>query len=225
VVVTDYYAHQIWVAPGIRHLFVATEEIKQALGKKHSSVIVSGIPIHPRFLKQKNHPQLLLKFKIANQSPVVLFLSGGNGLVDTSKTVEYILKEYSNLTIIAISGKGNETLYQKLIGLPHGKNDYRVFKFLDNIDEWMRIANIIVTKPGGLTVTECLYLKKPMLLLNPIPGQEEKNAQYVTTQHFGKLVNNPKELVSSIKLLLENPSMFKTPPSLPNPNEVIFNQS
>lgn len=223
-VVTDYYAHRSWIAPNIRHLFVASEEMKKTLSNKHSSIIVSGIPIHPRFLEQKNKFDLYKKLKINPHHPTLLILSGGIGLIDISTAVEYILKECSELNIVAISGKDNETLYQKLSNLDKRKNDYFVFKYLDNIDEWMRIADIVITKPGGLTVTECLHLKKPLLLLNPIPGQEEKNAEYIIKYNFGRLIKTPNELVGSIKLLIENPHFFRTPTLLLDPNEIIINQ-
>jgi UDP-N-acetylglucosamine:LPS N-acetylglucosamine transferase len=78
VVVTDYYANQIWLHPNIRHLFVATEEMKTILISRHSSIIVSGIPLNPVFFEEKNIEDLQKKYQIVPERPTILFLWGVN---------------------------------------------------------------------------------------------------------------------------------------------------
>ncbi len=225
VVVTDYYAHNIWLAPGIRTLFVPSESIKNVLTQKYSgNVIVSGIPIHPRFFRKMNDEEIEKKYHLDSHFPTVLFLSGGKGNIDIPTAVKHTLLNSANLNIIAISGKNNPKLYQKLFALKTNKNNYQVIKFTDTVDELMRIADVIITKPGGLTVSECLFLKKPLILTNPIPGQEEKNAEFVVSSNFGFLAQNNADVVDKIKLLLKNKSILSTPREASNPSEIILNQ-
>jgi processive 1,2-diacylglycerol beta-glucosyltransferase len=88
----------------------------------------------------------------------------------------------------------------------------------------MRIADVIITKPGGLTVSECLFLKKPLVLTNPIPGQEEKNAEFVVGNNFGFLAQSTKDVLDKIRLLLKNKTALSTPKETSNPSEIILNQ-
>lgn len=222
VVVTDYYANRMWLNPNVRHLFVASEGIKKAFRKDHDSIIVSGIPISPRFFKPKNLPALRKKFELPNDQPVILLLSGGTGLVDISKAAECILGTLTNITLIAVAGKNNSELFSKLEKLDPQNNTYQVFNFTDTIDELMAVADIIITKPGGLTTSEVLYLKKSLIMINPIPGQEEKNASFVTEHKYGCLVTEVTELPGIITKILSNPHLLNTPPDQPNPNETIL---
>jgi processive 1,2-diacylglycerol beta-glucosyltransferase len=222
VVVTDYYANLMWINPEVRHLFVASEAIKQAFDKSHPSIIVSGIPINPRFFKPKNKETLYKKLKLPTDKSIILVLSGGSGLIDTSSVVEKILSLHENVSVVAIAGKNNPELFSKLQKIKSDKNNYQALEFVDTIDEWMYMADVIVSKPGGLTTSEVLYLKKPLLMINPIPGQEEKNAEFVTEHNYGIRIQNTEELPAIITKVLHEPNFLTKPPELPNPNEIIL---
>lgn len=221
VVVTDYYANKMWLHPDIRHLFVATSEMKEELANEHSSVIVSGIPLQPVFFEDKDINKLKKLWKIKPNLPTLLLLSGGEGLVDISTTTKHLLKENSNLNIITIAGK-NAALYTKLTSLSPHTNNYQALTFTQKIDELMRIADIIITKPGGLTVAECLYLKKPLITINPIPGQEEANESYITTHKFGIAATTNTEVLQAVRELLAGNIALSLVPDLPNPNSKII---
>ncbi len=223
MVVTDYYANRMWLNRDIRHLFVASQDIKDAFSKDHESIIVSGIPISPRFFKTKNLPELRKKFNLPDTKPVVLILSGGTGLIDISKAAENILNNLTNTTVIAVAGKNNPELFLKLNKIKALRgNTYRALEFIDTIDELMALADIIVTKPGGLTISEVLYLKKPLVMINPIPGQEEKNAGFVVEHNYGRLATEAGELSGVVSTILNNPHFLNIPPNQPNPNETIL---
>ncbi len=186
MVVTDFYANKIWLSPYVRKYFVADEHTKKSLGKNIKNVVVSGLPLHPEFLIKKDAQKIKQKLGLNNGRPTILLLSGGQGLADTSKAAKEILCSLPETNLIAISGKNNEKLYKKLKTLKNKKQGkYKVIKFTDNIDEWMRAGDLVVTKPGGMTVAECLYLQKPMLLISPIPGQEERNAEFLEEKNYG----------------------------------------
>jgi processive 1,2-diacylglycerol beta-glucosyltransferase len=222
MVVTDYYANRMWLSPAVRHLFVASETIKKAFQSDHASIIVSGIPVNPRFFKPKNIPELRRKLGLEDAQPVILILSGGTGLIDITAATEQILNNFPAAAVVAIAGKDNTEVFNKLETLAPGRDSYRVFEFIDTIDEWMAVASVVVTKPGGLTTSEVLYLKKPLLMINPLPGQEEKNAAFVTDHNYGRLVAEVHELPDLISKILSEPHFLNTPPDLPNPNETIL---
>lgn len=202
VLVTDYYANRIWVNPEVRHIFVANKEIKKDLEHEHPSIIVSGIPIHPNFYTTKNTDELRKNFNITNTNPLILVLSGGMGLIDSSGFVEQILKTFSSINLVAIAGKENKKLYNKLKKLEPHNNHYIVIDFEKRIDDLMRIADVIVTKPGGLTVSEVLYLQKSLIVINPIAGHEEKNAEYVVKNKYGILAHDGSEIIIALKQFL-----------------------
>lgn len=212
VVVTDFYAHQSWSIPSVRALFVGAEDTKEHLSKNKIPIIVSGIPIDPIFYKNKNISELKQKFRLLHNSKTILVLSGGVSLIDMSQEVGEILKNFSDqrLNIIVISGKNNQKAYEKLCALHFYNHNYKILEFTTEIDEYMRIADVVITKPGGLTLSECLFLQKPLILINPIPGQEEKNAEYIIKHKFGYLAQNINELLKQLEKILNK----KNAPSL-----------
>lgn len=222
LVITDYYANNIWLHPNIRHLFVATEEMKNVLQTKHSSIIVSGIPLHPVFFEKKNVDELKNNWHINPNIPTLLLLSGGEGLIDTSIVAKQLLTEKTPFNLIAITGKNSPTLYRKLTSITSSLHHYQVITFTKAIDELVRISDLIITKPGGLTITECLYLKKPLIMINPIPGQEEANADYAEKHHFGKLATSNTQISTLLHAFLHNSLQFTLPRDRPNPNTIIL---
>lgn len=223
LVVTDYYANKIWLHPNIRHFFVPTEEMKEELKNEHLSIIVSGIPLHPVFFETKDTSVLRNKYHLSLDHQTILVMSGGQGLIDTSTIVRELLAFSKPLNIVVIAGKGNTAALAKLKKLPTEQHTYRIIEFTSAIDEYMRISDLIITKPGGLTITECLYLKKPLLLINPIPGQEEANAEYIAAKHFGLLAKDHSEILHLTASVLAGQAHLIPPPDRANPNELILN--
>lgn len=228
VVVTDYYANQIWLSPFVRRYFVAHQHTLDLLDHNLKNAVVSGLPLFPNFLQNKNAEEIKKKLGLANGRPTVLLLSGGQGLSDTSRAAKEILANAPDINLVAFSGSDNQKIYDKLFKLTKQKNAgggglYKVLKFSSEIDEWMRASEIIITKPGGLTVAECLYLQKPLLLINPIPGQEEKNAEFLEKNNYGKWARHSRELPRYIKTVLKNPNFFnKQIRSGLSPNRIII---
>lgn len=196
-VITDYYPHKTWLCPNVRNFFVPTEEVKASLEKLHTQVIASGIPIDPEFLKEKDKALLKEKLGIHNSWPVVLIMPMGAEKIAVKQIVEHIYQE----------NKGNEiniaVISDKKTDLPSYKNLLSLEK-VENIDEWMRIADVIITKAGGLTITEALQLQKPMIIINSIPGQEDYNAEYLEKNHFGVTANSASDVAKNLFEILDN---------------------
>lgn len=178
-VVTDYTMHPFWEdATRVEHIILASELLTPravAIGIEESRILPLGIPVHPKF----NHkiPKSLAReqLNLRQDCPVVLVMGGSMGYGGIAKLVES-LKD-TNMQILAVSGK-NKRQYGKLLKLDKSPN-LRVFGFVDNIEVLMDAADCIVTKPGGLTVTESMLKGLPMILANPIPGQEERNTEFL----------------------------------------------
>lgn len=215
MVITDYYANKIWFSPFVRRYFAAHEHTREGAPEEASKMIISGLPLHPKFLKEKNIEEIKTKLNIPAGRPTILLLAGGDGLIDSSHIASQILSGADNLNLIAIAGKTNQKIYEKLNRLPPGNNHFQVIKFTEDIDELMRIADIVISKPGGLTVNECLYLGKPLLMINPIPGQEESNADFVEKNNYGARLRNGEKITDWINKILGQKDFFQT---LPRPD-------
>jgi len=223
VVVTDYYAHKIWLANNaVRYFFVATKEIKE--NTKKTNIIVSGMPVHPKFFGYKDPAAIKAKFGLNNDWPTVLLMSGGMGLVNTSYLAKNICNNLSHVNLVAIAGRSNKKLFEKLSNIrPFNDNNYKVIQFTNDIDELMRVSDVIITKPGGITISECLFLQKPIIMVNPIPGQEEHNAEYVVKKHYGFWLKHKKEISALLQKILQGEEVLEKQP-LPkvDPSEIIL---
>lgn len=217
-VITDYQVHAFWLAGTPSHFFVSTEEMKDALalhGVSASSVTVSGIPIHPAFHEPKDVAVLQERHGVAEGTKTALILSGGYGLGSADRIVQALLQSKNPLTIIAVAGK-NERLKQRISRRetpPHIR--LITLGWTDALDEYMRLADIVVGKPGGLTTTECITLGKPFIAVDPIPGHEDANVRYMETRGYGFLVKNEKNLLETIEKTPEEiaPGYARTPPN------------
>lgn len=204
-VITDYHAHQIWLAPNVRNFFVVCEEVKNGLEKLNIKSIVSGFPIHPDFSKEKNASELKKQFGINNNWPTILIMPISFGTITAKKAVEAIIASNKELNIAVVAGKNNEKKFNELKTI-NSNGNLIILKQADNIDEWMRVADIIVSKAGGSTVSEAIYLRKPLIIINPIPGQEDYNTAYLEKNHYGVKANSSEDLVKKIQAILMSPN-------------------
>ena len=220
-VITDYKYHRAWLNQQSVGYFVATEEIKNIIEKeKNVEVVVSGIPIHPEFLKEKNIVELKNNFGINNQLPTILILPCQSGSIAPNQIVEHLLNEPYN--IIAVAGKSNHDTYKKFLELKKDKQNFWPLNFSSSIDELMRISDIVITKAGGVTVTECLHLGKPLLIVNPIPGQEEHNTEMLTNNKYGIRITELSQINNEIQKILSDPNYLQKAKLPKNPNDLII---
>ena len=218
MVVTDYAWHEMWYHPMIHNHFVANKMIKnksKTFQRNSAHFSITGIPVNPEFYITKNPETLREKYSIPLDQPCILLLSGGDGFTHVADSIPYFKKIKKPITIIAIAGK-NVGLEQKFEKQPWPKDSiHQVVGWTNTMDEYMRMADIIVSKPGGLTVSECQALGKYMIMVSPIPGQEEANAQYVESHDFGKIAQDNNEVIDLINQFLENPKKLMTKKNLP----------
>jgi processive 1,2-diacylglycerol beta-glucosyltransferase len=202
VAVTDYDLHNLWIVPGTNHYFVATEKMKWKMereGVPEEKITVSGIPIQPVLFEEKKESDLRKKYQIPANKRVVLVLSGGQGLGKSNKIVETLFTSSQPMAIIAIAGKNAKLEEQLKNYQPPAHIDFHPVGWTRDVDEYLRLADVVVTKPGGITTTECLTLGKPIIAVDPIPGQEEHNAEFILSHGFGQIARGPADLLYYIE--------------------------
>ncbi len=183
LVVTDYDLHYFWIVPNVRTYFVATDKMRWKLlhhGVEAERVVISGIPIDPAFYEKPLNTDQKKPSVTA-----VLLLSGGQGLTHIDRLLETMFQSKKPLAIAAIAGKNNRLEHRLRAITPPGHIDLKVVGWTDRIHEYMQRADLIITKPGGITTTECIALGKPIIAIDPIPGQEEHNVQYILDHGHG----------------------------------------
>ena len=186
-VVTDYGIHNMWLEGKkyIDKLMVATDEMKEDCIREYemadSKIVVSGIPISDRFSEKFNKEELLKEFKLTKDKTTILFFAGGGlGLGKSEDIFKELVASKYDFQTIAVTGK-NEKQKKKFEKIAEKCNkNITVLGYTNMVPELMSISDVVITKPGGLTSTECLAMYKPMIIINPIPGQEEQNSIYFT---------------------------------------------
>ena len=216
MVITDYHVHRIWLAPNIRNFFVASEDTKKELANLGIKSVAAGIPIYPSFSETKDISALKIKLGINNNLPTVLILPISRGQINAKQAVDAIFSRNKNINVVAISGRdpAPDSFWESMQGKQHNYSaqgrKFIILKHADNIDEWMRVADIIVSKAGGLTITEAIYLQKPLIIVNPIPGQEDYNTAYLEKNRLGLNANSENDLANKIQMILANHDKTKT---------------
>ena len=213
-IMTDFKSHDQWLvgADYTDYFFVSNTNMQKELKDKNideNKVIVTGIPVREEFLIPHNNEQTLNDLEFSNEKKVVLFFGGGEfglGKEMTLNVLECILSRCKNAQVIAISGK-NEVMklkFENLVKKYSREQDVRIFEFTDKVAEYMSIANLVVTKPGGLTSSESLVSHLPMVLINPIPGQEEENAEFLESKKVAKWIKKDDDINFILNILVND---------------------
>ena len=211
-VVTDFEVHGMWLAAPSDHYFVATEEARahlESLGIAPRAITVSGIPTHPVFAETKGRREMRRKHGWREDLPAILVSAGGFGAGNAGRMVESLIAAEVPAQIIAVCGRSAAlknslekiAARQKSGALPVVK----VVGFTSEMDELMAAADLMIGKPGGLTTSESLIKGLGWVVVNPIPGQEEKNAIYLLEQGAGVWSDNLHTLAFKVRAVLEEP--------------------
>ena len=205
---TDFETHRLWVNQPCDHYFTATEEgaaYLQHWGVPPGDTSVTGIPIHPAFSQPKDRGECLARHGLAGDRPVVLQLAGGFGVGPVEMLYRSLLSVGPPLELVVVAGR-NEELKQQLeqVEVP-GRHRAKVLGYTTEMDELMAVADLVVSKPGGLTSSEALARGAAMAVVNPIPGQESRNSDYLLENGAAVKINNVATLPHKLTRLLEDP--------------------
>lgn len=218
-VMTDYAPHPQWLTDSeyMNYYFVSHEEMKNQLidaGIPAYKVFATGIPLSNRFLQSYNKEETLSNFGLLPNKKTILFFAGGEFGLCKSKTykmLETMAEHFDNIQIIAISGK-NEKIKKNFdeIVKEHNKEDsIKVLSYTNKVPELMSISDMVITKPGGLTTTESLASGLPIIVINPIPGQEEENAEFLEKQQLAIWIRKKDNVEEVLKNIFNNPSLMR----------------
>ncbi len=214
IVVTDFDMHALWLCRHYEHYFVALEETAvylRSLGYLDEKTTVSGIPIDPKFAEDKPTVEMRSKYGLDANLPTVMLSLGGFGVGNIDKLLDSLKALATPIQILAMCGKNEELKTQLEHEIP-GKNGTRVIPigYTRDMDEYMSASDLIVGKPGGLTTCEALTKGLVFVIANPIPGQEERNADHLLEQGAAIRSNNPATLGFKIEQLIRDKGRLKT---------------
>ena len=202
-IVTDFEAHALWMDPCVDLYCVAAEETRARLiarGAAAQQVLASGIPISLKFSTQPDPRAARKTLGVRDDLPLLLVLSGGFGMGPVAKIVAAVDQVKQPFQAVVVTGK-NEKLRRELATLDR-RHPMTVLGYASNMHELMAAADLIVTKPGGLTSSEVLAMGKPIFIVNPIPGQEAANSDFLLERGAAAKANRVEDLPYRIEQLL-----------------------
>ena len=181
-VVTDFAVHSLWVCSNVACYYVATDEARRQLLRRSQPadrIEVMGIPVDPVFGRSETQRDARRRLGLDAGLPAVLVISGGFGVGPTADLLLSFQDSRSDCQIIVVAGrnetmKGEAEAAARKLPMP-----VKVYGFVNNVHELMDAADVIVSKPGGLTSSEVLAKGKPLVIVDPIPGQEQRNCEYL----------------------------------------------
>lgn len=209
---TDFETHRLWVNQPCDRYFTATEEgalYLNSWGVPAADIFPTGIPIHPVFSEPKDRAECLARHGLEGDRPIILQLAGGFGVGPIEKLFHAILEVELPLEIVVVAGRNEKlkTQLKKVDTPPH--HHVKVLGFTDQIDELMAVADLVVSKPGGLTTSETLARGAAMAIVNPIPGQESRNSDFLLENGAAIKVNNIATLAYKLTTLLRDPERLR----------------
>ncbi len=218
--ITDYGIHSIWITPGIDFYFLPAEQMRREvmenidkIGTKRENLLVSGIPTELKFSKEIDREKILSNLHFSKDFPVILFYAGLLNFRNIKKILLNILFLEIPYQLILIVGK-KEKIMKKVEEFLKNTRDlnlksWKVFKFVNNMEELLSISSIILTKAGGLITTEALQKGAIPFLIENYPGQEERNADFLLEEGLAIKINQYSSLRYKILKILKNPDRLR----------------
>lgn len=206
-VVTDFVVHPFWIHRNIDAYAVATSSMRSALisrGVRPDRVTVTGIPIDARFRLRPDRRAVRRALGLAPERTTLLVMGGGVGIGPLEKAIAKIDRLQHDVQTVVVVGK-NPPLQRRVEAVARTlAHPVAVVGFVSNVFEYMRAADVLISKPGGLTSSEALAAELPMVMLKPLPGQEERNTKYLEEAGTGIRVQTARELVHALDRLLSD---------------------
>lgn len=212
--ITDYFANSNWISKQTRIHFLACPNVSNQLkrrGIEEDQYRVTGIPIKPIFYEDTTEDmikELKKKYQVPEGKKVVLLTAGAQGVVpNVNRIVSYLTNE-DNIELLVVCGR-NTRLYKRLKRkLGHLKN-LHLFQFVHTMHELMRISDVMITKPGGITMTEAANIGIPVVLYRPVYGQELENAIYFSSKRAATISLQEDELVYKVLTILNDEELLQ----------------
>jgi processive 1,2-diacylglycerol beta-glucosyltransferase len=215
IVVTDFDVHAMWLCRNYAHYFVALDETREHLAKlgiDPARISVTGIPIDPLFAETRSNRAMREKHNLDPDRTTILVSAGGFGVGPMEHLLTALLDLRSPAQVVAICGRNAELKKQmeELVeSRPEATTKVMVLGYTTEMHELMAASDILLGKPGGLTTSEALANGLVFVIVNPIPGQEERNSDHLLEQGVAIRCNNLPVLAYKIDRLLGDPERFR----------------
>jgi processive 1,2-diacylglycerol beta-glucosyltransferase len=203
-VITDYGVHRAWIHPATDFFFVACKEVREDLvvhGVPWDRVVVSGIPVREEFSEEFSRAALRRELGLADRFTTLL--TAAAGLPGDVRDIAAQIAE-SGIQVAAVTGN-NARLRRRLETLAKHQDLVHVFGYRNDMQRMMRAADVLVGKAGGLTVSEALSVDLPLIIYNPVPGQELYNVDFLVNYGAGLLSRDEEDVVGKVKFLSTHP--------------------
>lgn len=204
-VMTDFCLHKIWVHEHIDKYYVATDYVKEKLleiGTHPSNVKITGIPIRRQFEEKMDKDKIYEKYQLSPDKKILLIMAGAHGVLKNVKELCESLVTKEDVQVVVVCGK-NTMLKSSLEDIEAlYPNKLKSLGYIERIDELFRVADCMITKPGGITLTEATAIGVPVILYKPVPGQEKENALFFEDRGAAIVVNRHEEILESVSSLL-----------------------
>jgi processive 1,2-diacylglycerol beta-glucosyltransferase len=206
-VVTDFGVHGYWIHPEIDLYLVGHEDVRRELiakGIAENRVRVTGIPIRPRFGETMDRFEARRRLRLNPNKSTVLIMGGSHGLGQIDELVNALRAIPYDFQTLVVCGK-NRALQNKLARSVQHLPEIHVMGYFKDSPLLMSAADMLITKPGGLTCSEALAKQLPLIVTNPIPGQEERNVRFLTRHKVARVARTTEELIHAVTDLLRHP--------------------
>ncbi|OGW54662.1 MAG: UDP-N-acetylglucosamine--LPS N-acetylglucosamine transferase [Nitrospirae bacterium RBG_13_43_8] len=210
ITVTDFDAHAMWIYRDVDWYFVACEETRaylQKLGIPAGSIFVTGVPIDPVFATEKSKSEARLHHGLKPELTTILVSAGGFGVGPMESLILYLDEVHHPIQTVVICGK-NQKLKERMENL-RTRHPLKVVGYTTEMDSYMAASDILLGKAGGLTSSEAFARGLVLVIVNPVPGQEERNSDHFLEEGVAIRCNNLPALSFKIDALLGDRERFK----------------
>ena len=208
IVVTDLDFHAMWLSRMFHRYFVAIDETRahlEMLGLPTDRITVSGIPIDPEFASPIDRVGTRQNYRLHPTRPTLLLSAGALGVGPAEFLVERLKQLRNKVQTLVVCGRSIETRDRVQRAVGYDNENFQVFGYTDRMPDLMKISDLFIGKPGGLTSAEALTCGLPMVIVSPIPGQEERNSDHLLEDGVAVKCNEMTTVPYKIDALLDNP--------------------
>ncbi|MDD5079226.1 MAG: glycosyltransferase [Candidatus Omnitrophica bacterium] len=207
-VLTDFVPHSYWIYDTVDYYIVPSEEVAEKLAKKgvpSHKIKPFGIPFNPDFNAAVDKEKIKHKLNLDPKVKTILIMGGGQGLGPIKTIVKSLERVKEPIQELIVTGTNRKLYHSLKKKIRKYKKKIQLFGYANNVNELMVASDIVITKPGGITTSEALAKRLPILILKPLPGQEMNNCTYLVQQKAGIRIDKPQKIHYIIDELIANP--------------------
>ncbi|OIK15651.1 1,2-diacylglycerol 3-glucosyltransferase [Bacillus sp. MUM 116] len=209
-IITDYTDHSYWIHPFTDQYVVGSKQVRDRLivnGVPGNKITNTGIPIRQKFNQIHHRKKLAKKYGLSDNKFTLLIMGGGDGFIGKGLSTFHALDNLQeSIQIIVICGRNHRLRKQLEEANLAPKHKFLIMGYCEKVHELMAISDLMISKPGGVTITEAMAMELPLCLYKPLPGQEEDNAQYLVEAGMAILAKSDEDLINKLQIIVKNQS-------------------